>query len=401
MKNAKTGITLILILGLLVNGYSQDTIRNKKGSEYLFTKVVNHDATPVESQDISGTCWTFSTLSFLESELMRQGKGEHTLSEMFIVHHAYQDKAENYVRMHGNMNFGAGGAFHDIPHVIDNYGIVPTQVYEGLNYGTEIHNHSEMDGILKAMTEAIVKNKNKKLTPAWKKSIEGTLDSYMGDIPQEFEYEGKKYTPESYRDQLDLNMDDYVSIGSFSHHPFYSEFVLEVPDNWGFGQIYNVPLDEMMEIMDHSLENGYTIAWGADVSEKGFSFRNGLALVPDDVSSVKSKGTDSKNYNNAGSQKSSSAFDAPVTEKEITQESRQEAFDNYQTTDDHGMHITGIYKDQNGTKYYFVKNSWGLKHNQCDGYFFASDSYVRYKTMDFMVHKDGIPKKIAKKMGIN
>jgi bleomycin hydrolase len=400
MKKLNFMVFVLSFLGIISNGNTQDTIRNKKGSDYLFTKVVNYEALPVESQGMSGTCWSFSALSFFESELIRMGKDEVRLSEMYVVHKAYEDKADMYVRMHGNSNFGAGGAFHDIPHVIAKYGIVPEEIYTGLNYGSEKHKHGEMDEILKAVVDAVVKNKNKSLTPVWRKSIEGTLDGYLGEIPEEFEYKGKTYTPISFAKHLGLNMDDYVEISSYNHHPFYSQFVLEVPDNWTYGSVYNLPLDDMMRVIDNALMDGYTIAWGADVSEKGFSFRNSLALVPEDESTIKSRGSDSKNYNDAGSQKTSSAFDEPVEEKTITQEMRQEAFDNYETTDDHGMHITGIYKDQNGNKYYFIKNSWGTKYNDLDGYFLASEAYVRYKTMDFMVHKDALPKDIRKKLGI-
>lgn len=322
------------------------------------------------------------------------------LSEMFIVRNAYVDKAINYVRMHGNFNFGAGGAFHDIPYVISKYGIVPEEIYTGLNYGTEKHDHREMDAVLKGMVDAIIENPGKKLSTAWQDAIAAAVDSYLGEVPETFEYEGEKYTPKSYAASLGLNMDDYVELTSYTHHPFYSQFVMEVPDNWELGTVYNLPLDELVEVMESALKNGYTFAWGADVSEKGFSFKDGLAIVPVDESTIKSKGTDAHYFNEEGEQKVSNAFMTPVEEKEITQEMRQEAFDNYQTTDDHGMHITGIYKDQNGRIYFMVKNSWGVEHNEQDGYFLASLPYVEYKTMDIMIHKDAIPKHIAKKLGL-
>lgn len=376
-----------------------DTLTNKQGSEYRMVKVANHEALDVQNQAASGTCWSFSTLSFFESELMRMGKGQHKLSEMFIVRHAYVDKAEQYVRFNGHFNFGAGGAFHDIPHVVRKHGIVPEEAYKGLEYGTEKHRHMEMDEVLKAMVDAVVKNPNKSLTPAWKKAVAAVVDAYLGEIPESFTYRGKTYTPKSFAKELGLDMDDYVEIGSFTHHPYYSQFVLEVPDNWALGRIYNIPLDELMEVMEHALKNGHTIAWGADVSEKGFSFRDGLAIVPEDETSIKTKGTDSRYFSDAGAEKISNAFYSPVPEKAITPEMRQAAFDNYETTDDHGMHITGLYTGTDGTKYYFVKNSWGTA-NECDGYFFASEAYIRYKTIDIMVHKDAIPKHIRKKMGL-
>lgn len=392
----------LLFSGLLASGnqlYAQDTLRNKEDGGYLFTVKHDIEATEVKNQYRSGTCWSFSTLSFFESELKRLGKGDYDLSEMFIVRHTYEDKAEKYVRLHGSLNFGAGGAFHDVTYVMKNYGMVPETAYKGLEYGTEKHTHNEMDAVLKAMVDAIIKNPNRTLTPAWKPAFNAALESYLGEVPAEFEYKGKKYTPKSYMKELGINPDDYVELSSFTHHPYYSQFMLEVPDNWLNSNVYNLPLDELIEVMDNALSNNYGIAWAADVSEKGFSFRNGLAIVPEEESKIKKSGKDNKHFSNAGSKKSGSQFDEPGKELTITPELRQKAYDNYQTTDDHGMHITGIVTDQEGTKYYIVKNSWGTK-NHNDGYFFASEAYVRYKTMDIMVHKDAIPKAIRKKLGL-
>ncbi|BDS13494.1 C1 family peptidase [Aureispira anguillae] len=396
-------IALTLIMAVAsFSGKAQDTekITNKEGSQYQFTILKDMEATPVQSQGRTGTCWTFSALSFLESELLRMGKGKHELSEMWIARNAYHDKAINYVRMHGSFNFSAGGAFHDIPHVIKKYGIVPLEAYEGLNYGSKIHNHSEMDAMLKAMVDVVVKSpQNRVLTPVWTDAVDGVLDAYLGKKPEEFEVDGKKYNGKSYAKELGLDMDDYVVLGSFTHHPFYEQFVLAVPDNWAFGQVYNLPIDELMEVAESALMKGYTWAWAADVSEKGFSFRDGLAIVPEDESTIRKRGRDNKHFSDAGAEKISDAFNQPVPEKKITQEMRQAAYDNYQTTDDHGMHATGIVKDQNGTKYFVIKNSWGTG-NHCDGYFYASEAYFRYKTMNMMVHKSALPKKIAKKLGI-
>ena len=394
-------ISILLALAFFVNGLfaQNDTLKNKKDGHYYFTVVKDLEALDVQSQGRTGTCWTFSSLSFLESEIIRKGKKPVSLSEMFIVRNAYLEKAITYVRMHGNFNFAAGGAFHDIPHIIKQYGIVPEEIYNGLNYGEDKHNHAEMDAVLKAMVDQIIKNPQRKLTTSWKEAIEGVLDAYLGKIPEEFEFKGKKYTPKSYAASLDLNMDDYVAIGSFTHHPFYQSFVLEVPDNWGFGSVYNVPMDDMEKIMNDAIMKGYSIAWGSDVSEKGFSFSNGLAIVPEDEATIKVKGKDNKHFNDAGAEKVSNAFDEPVEEKKITQEMRQTAFDNYETQDDHGMHITGMVKDQKGTKYYIVKNSWGTI-NDCDGYFYASETYVKYKTIDFMIHKDGLSKEMKLKLNI-
>lgn len=394
-------ISLLLILTfnfqlLTFNSFAQDTLRNKKDGGYIFTVVKDLEATEVQNQNRTGTCWSFSALSFFESELIRMGKGKVNLSEMFIVRNAYSDKVDKYVRMHGNINLAAGGAFHDIPYIIKKYGIVPEEAYKGLNYGAEEHNHDEMDDLVKAMADQLIKKS--KLTTAWKPAVESTLDAYLGAVPKEFEVKGKKYTPQSYAKSLGLNMDDYVAVSSFTHHPFYEKFILEVPDNWIWGSMYNVKLDEMMNTIDNAIMNGYTVAWASDVSEKGFSFKNGLAIVPEDPDKIVKTGEDNKNFSDAGAEKKGGVFDAPGQEKVITPELRQEAFDNFETTDDHGMHITGIVKDQQGNKYYIVKNSWGTKHNDCDGYFYASEAFVRYKTMNILVHKDAVPKDLAKKL---
>lgn len=372
--------------------------RNRKDGGYIFTYVKNMEALPVQNQNRTGTCWSFSALSFFESELIRMKKGKHDLSEMFIARNAYVEKAVNYVRMHGSFNFGAGGAFHDIPKVIEKYGIVPESVYKGLAYGADAHNHAELDALLEAMVKVVVQNPQGKLTPSWKKAIEGTLDAYFGTVPAEFEYQGKKYTPKSFAEFLGLKMEDYVLLTSFTHHPYYEQFVLEIPDNWALGLAYNLPLDEMMQVLDHALENGYTVAWASDVSEKGFSFRDGLAIVPVNEDAIVQHGRDNRHFNDAGAKREGSPFDAPSPEKTITPEMRQTAFDNYETTDDHGMHITGTAKDQKGNKYYIVKNSWGTERNDCGGYLYASDAYVRYKTTNLFVHKDALPKMIAKKL---
>ena len=402
MKNNffKAGIVGALMLTAGNANAQEDSFSNKEGSDYHFTMVKVMDATEVANQNRTGTCWSFSALSFYESELIRTGVGKHNLSEMFIVRNAYVGKAQNYVRMHGNFNFGPGGAFHDIPWVFDRYGMVPEEVYKGLDYGTEKHNHNEMNGMLSAMVDVIKDNPQKKLTPSWTKAVEGVVDAYLGEVPEKFEYQGKEYTPKSYGEMLKLDMDDYISLTSYTHHDFYDEFILEIPDNWALGSSYNVTLDELMAEMEGSLMGGYTFAWGADVSEKGFSFRDGLAILPVNEESIQKKGKDDKFFNNAGAEKISNAFLAPTEEKWVTQEERQVAFDNFETTDDHGMHITGVVKDQNGGKYFIVKNSWGTDNNDCDGYFYASFAYARSKTMNIIVHKDAISKGLKKKLGI-
>ena len=392
----------MLFIGIAFSATAQDgnIVKLKPDSEYDFTVVKNLEATPVQNQFRTGTCWSFSALAFLESELIRTGKGEQNLSEMFVVNHTYKDKAERFVRMHGHTNFGAGGAFVDAAHVWEKYGMIPESVYNGLNYGSEKHDHSELDGILTAYVKTIGDGDSKKLTPNWKQAFDGIVDSYLGTLPETFEYDGATYTPKSYAASLGLKMDDYVSITSFTHHDFYDKFVLEIPDNWLHVQSYNVPIDELMTIIDEAIDNGYTLAWGADVSEKGFAFREGLALLPEDDATIQVKGKDNSNFSDAGAEKVSNAFERPVPQKAVTQEMRQVGFDNWETTDDHGMQITGIVNDQNGDKYYIVKNSWGTEHNKLDGYFFASEAYVRLKTMNIYLHKQAVPKDLAKKLSL-
>ncbi len=382
--------------------FAQDgnTIKLKPESGYDFKVVKDIEATDVQNQFRTGTCWSFSALAFFESELIRTGKGKQNLSEMYVVNHVYKDKADRYVRMHGKNNFGAGGAFVDAAYVWKNYGMVPEAVYTGLNEGETEHNHSELDNILTAYVDAVIEDKQKNLTKNWKVGYNAVVDAYLGEMPKEFEYEGKTYTPKSYANELGLDMDEYVSLTSYTHHDFYSKFVLEIPDNWLMVQSYNLPLDEMMKVIDDALMNGYSFAWGADVSEKGFAFREGLAVLPENEETIIVKGKDNQNFSDAGADKVSNAFEEPVKQKTVTQDMRQEGFDNWETTDDHGMQITGIVKDQNGDKYYIVKNSWGTKYNGLDGYFFASEAYVRLKTMNIYLNKNAIPKDIAKKLSL-
>jgi len=369
---------------------------------YQFEDIYDLEATSVKDQHRSGTCWSFSGLSFLESEMIRLGKEPADLSEMFIVRHCYADKAEKYVRLHGHLNFGPGGAFQDVIYVLKNYGIVPEQACSGLCYGEESHVHGEMDEVLKQYVDGVIKNKNKKLSPAWKEGFNGILNAYLGELPETFEVDGKSYTAQSYAKEVTgLNADDYIQVSSYSHHPFYSQFVIEVPDNWLWGKVYNVTLDDLMAIMENSLETGYTVGWASDVSEKGFSHTNGVAIVPE-TNTKEMSGSERSRWETMSRTERNKAlysFDKPVEEKVITQEIRQEAYDNYQTTDDHGMHITGMSKDQNGTKYFKVKNSWNT-NNKYDGYFYASESFFKYKTMSIMIHKDALTKELKKKLGI-
>ncbi|MEN6455094.1 MAG: C1 family peptidase [Prolixibacteraceae bacterium] len=389
----------------LVNAaaYAQDEKKDEKEEGYHFTVTKELPVTSVKDQYRSGTCWSFSGLGFLEAEMLRLGKPQVDLSEMYVVWHTYNEKAVKDVRVHGNLNFSAGGAFHDVTYVVKNYGIVPESVYAGLNYGEEKHVHGEMDEILKNQVDGVILNRNKKLSAAWDEVIQGTLNAYLGELPEKFQYEGKEYTPLSFaRDYVGLNLDDYVEITSYTHHPFYTKFIIEIPDNWMWEEVYNVPMEEMEAIIDNSVQNGYTVAWAADVSEKGFSTsKEGVAVIPEIDKAEMSDAEIAKWEKLSEKEKEEKLYELkkPGKEKEITQEMRQISFDNYQTTDDHGMLIMGTAKDQAGNFYYKVKNSWG-NYNDYSGYFFASKPYVRYKTMSIMVHKDAIPKNIRKKLDL-
>ena len=390
--------------------FGQDTIKNSEKSNYRFEKIVHLDATPVQSQGFAGTCWSFSGLSFFESELLRMGNIKSPiLSEMFVVRKAYEEKADKYIRMDGKSNFSQGGGFVDIPYVINKYGIVPEEAYLGLNYGKNTHDHNELfsvldgavQGMLKHSKDEMDKQHSNGITKTWKLAVSGILDAYLGKEPQTFKYEGKEYTPKSYAQSLKLDMSNYVSITSYMNEPLYQPTQLAIPDNWLWESSYNVKLDELFTIVEHALKNGYTIAWGADVSEKGFSFRDGLAIVPEDDATIEVNGRDNKNFSDAGAKKISNAFLTPVKEKVITPEMRQAGYDTKLTTDDHGMHIVGMYKDQAGTKYFLVKNSWGSDRNYPKGYFYASEAYFKLKTMNYFLHKDALPKEIRSNLKIN
>ncbi len=400
MRKIVLSAALSFFVLLSLNVVSQNDTTKKKG--YEFTIVKELPVTSVKNQYRSGTCWSYSSISFLEAELLRMGKGEYDLSEMFIVWNTYKDKAKKYVRFHGHINFGGGGAFHDVLYVMNTYGLVPEEAYSGNVIGEKGPVHGELDAVTQAYVDQIIKNKNRKLTPVWLKGFEGILNAYLGDYPDTFVYNGTEYTPKSFAKELGLNESDYVEIGSYMHHPYYEKFILEVPDNWMLDRIYNVKLDEMMEVIDNAIDKGYTVAWGADVSEKGFSWKNGVAIVPDeDVNDL--TGTEKEKWEKLTERERRAAlykFDGPVKEKVITPELRQEGFDDYETTDDHGMHITGIAKDQDGNKFYKIKNSWGTEGQIYDGYFYASEAFVRLKTIDIMVHKDAVPKSIKKKLGM-
>jgi len=379
--------------------------QNNENEGYTFTIVKEVKATPVKNQARSGTCWSYSALSFFESELLRKGKPEFDLSEMWIVRHTYPAKAEKFMRLHGNLNLAPGGSFEDALWVMRNYGIVPQEVYQGLNYGEDKNVHAELDAVTRAYADAILKTAERTptgLTTGWMNGFEGIMDAYLGKRPEKFNYNGKEYTPKTFMQSLDLNLDDYVPITSFTHHPFYKPFILEIPDNWIWGAYYNVPMNEMLAVLNNALNNGYSVLWAADVSERGFLYRKGAAVVP--VMNPEEMSDSDKARLIGLSEKEREAqilnLDKVVSEKTITQEMRQIAFDNFQTTDDHGMHITGIAKDQNGKTFYKVKNSWGTDDSKYEGYSYVSEAYFLYKTLNILVHKNAVPKNILTKLGL-
>lgn len=371
----------LLILCILAStlAFSQET-------GYIFTMKKELACTPVKNQSATSTCWCFSGISMLESELLRMGKKPYDLSEMFIVRHTYEKKALMYARMHGSSTFAGGGEYGDLLYGCREAGLVPENVYPGLNYGESEHNHSEMDAALKGYMDAVIKRR--KLTTAWFEGLNGILDAYLGKIPETFSYEGKTYTPATFMKELGINPDDYVTLTSFSHHPFYKPFMLEIPDNWAGGNFYNLPLDEMIQVIDNSVMTGYSVAWASDMSDKGFSMKQGVAIIPE------------KNWNEMSEEESTKVFDGPHPEKAITQELRQKEFDNYTTTDDHGMHIVGIATDQAGNTFYKVKNSWGVT-GKYDGFIYVSKAFVMLRTTNIMVNKEAVPAGIAQKLGLN
>jgi len=394
---------MLIMVALLVNSaaFAQDDDKKDdsvKGYQFKDIKVIQN--TPVKNQYRSGTCWSFSGIAFIEAELLRTTGKAYDLSEMFAVEHTYSDKAEKYVRMHGNLSFGSGAEFTDVMRVWKLYGMVPDTICTGLNYGTDKHMHGEMDEVLKAYVDAVVKNKNHKLSTAWHKGFDNVLEAYLGKIPEKFNYEGVEYTPRKFADMTGFDPDDYIELTSYMDHPYNQEYVMEIPDNWLWAPIMNITLDDMMRIIDNALENGYTVAWGADVSDRGFSWKNGVAIIPDEEKPDLS-GTEKEKWEaltEKEKQKSLYSFNGPVKEKNITPEMRQKNYDNYMVTDDHGMLIVGIAEDQDGNRFYKIKNSWGTDGAKYDGYFYASVPYVKLQTLGIAVNKTAIPKDIMKKI---
>lgn len=367
---------------------------------FTFTDVKLVRTTPVKDQHKSGTCWCFAGTSLLEDEILRKTGREIDLSEMWTVRHCYGDKADRFVRMYGATNFAAGGSIIDVPYVFETYGIVPEEAYPGNNYGEDGHVHAELDAILSGYVNSIVRKPNKRVSTAWRKGYEGILDAYLGEVPATFTFEGKTYTPHSFAKSLGLDMNDYLAFTSFTHHPFYKPFVLEVADNWLWAPYQNVPLNELKAIVDNAIDNGYSVEWAADVSEGGFKWRKGYALMPRKKTEADLDGTELARWVQLSDKdRDDMQFDinGPVDEIEVTQELRQEMFDRQETTDDHGMVIVGRAVDQNGNRYYKVKNSWNT--NQLyNGFFYVSEPYFLAKTLSILVNKEAVPKEVARKL---
>lgn len=388
-------ITLFACTGLIsLAAHAQDDLvkkleDNKSDSskkKFEFTDIINLENTSVKNQGSSGTCWSYSTNSFLESEMIRMGKKPVDIAEIYTARCVYLEKADNYVRLHGNLEWGDGGECHDVINMYAKYGAVPQEAYTGLNYGTTKNKFAEMQAVLKGMLDAVVKNPNKKLTPNWKRAFQAVLDVYLGEAPETFTWEGKKYTPETFaQNVVGINPDDYIELASLTDRPYYEKSLYLLPDNWSFEHVYNIKMKDITRIVDNALENGYTVAWATDVSEKYFSWKNGVAFVPE------------KDWEDMEEEEQKDLFNGPKPDRKITAEMRQQGLDDYTTTDDHGMHIVGTAKDQSGKEYYIVKNSWGEK-NDYKGYIYVSKPYVHYKTTAILVHKNAIPGNIMQKL---
>lgn len=375
----------LFVFGFLITALTPAD-EKENNCPYEFSIIKELPATSVKNQGSTGSCWAFATISFIESELIRIDKKEVDLSEMWILRNAYTLKAEKYVRYHGMSNFGEGGQAHDVMNIIKKYGIVPQSIYEGKTYEQKRYNHGELTSILDGMLAGITKAKEKKLTPKWKEAFESVLNTYMGNPVAEFVVCEESFTPHLYAASLKINPDDYIEFTSYTHHPFYSKIILEIPDNWSNNSYFNVPLDDLINIINNSINSGYTVCWDGDVGKDNF-YKNGYAVIPAD-------------YDLAVSDNDNDSL-KPVIEKQITQEIRQDAFNNYDATDDHLMHIVGIAKDQNETPFYYTKNSWGTKDKTFGGFWYLSQQYLKLKTVAIMVHKNAVPIEILNKFNDN
>ncbi len=368
MKIVKSTILLLLAFGLIGSVFAQD--------EFAFESITDVKTTLVKDQGLTGTCWAFSTISFVESEIMRMGGPELDLSEMYIVKHAYERKAQQYVFLHGKGNFSEGGQAHDVMNVIENYGFVQESDYPGRQDASMPHDHSEMVMTMKVMLDNYMEQKGAVPSDLWFTNIYSVLNNKLGESPKQIGFNKRSYSPVQFAQGLGIDHSNYIELSSYSHHPFYSLFDLEVPDNWSHDRYYNVPVGELVEAMKSALKKGYSLVWDGDVSEDFFSHREGVAFLPVD----KKKGF------------------VPQEEKNVTQEDRQKAFLSWQATDDHLMHIVGLAKDKNGTIYFKIKNSWGSDSNRIGGFLYMSEAYVRMNTVAVMLHKDALEKELTKKL---
>lgn len=398
MKNCVLGVLCALsCCGLWAQVVESDN------DNFKFETQKENPITSVKDQHRSGTCWAYSTLGFFESELLRMGKGEYDLCEMFVAHKSYEDRAMAAVRTHGDVSFAQGGSFYDVVYCMKHYGICPegAMPLPGSLYGEELNDFTEFFPLCEAYVDVIAEEEHDKLSPVWHKGLTAIIDTYLGEIPTEFKYKGATYTPKSFMESLGLNMDDYLSITSYTHHPFYETFILEIQDNWRWASSYNVTMEELVEIIDNAVEKGYTVAWGADVSEDGFG-RNGIAVCPNVEKVASMNDTDMERWlgEYSAGERREEYTSKPYPEIRVTQEMRQTAYDNWETTDDHGMLIYGKAKDLNGKEYFMVKNSWGADMGyRKAGTWYASKTFVAYKTMNILVHKDAVPKYILEKLG--
>ncbi len=381
------GLQAVSAQDYLINSVKGNQSANSKDS-FTFKDVINIENTPVKNQGSSGTCWSYSANSFLESEMIRMGKEPVEISQIYTARNAYVEKGINYVRMHGAITLGDGGALHDVINMFRKYGALPQSAYTGLNYGTTKNKFAEMAAINEGLLAAVVKNPNGELSPNWIKAYTSVIDTYLGEVPKSFDFKGKKYTPQTFaKEVVGINPDDYVELSSYTDHPYYEKFVLMVPDNWSLDLVYNVKMNELTDIIDNALAKGYSVGWAGDVSDKGFSWKNGVAYLP------------AKPFAEMNDEEKANLFKGPQAELNVTPELRQQAFDNYDTTDDHGMHIVGLSKDQNGKEYYIVKNSWGAT-NDYKGYLYMTKNFVKLKSTAILLHKGGLPKDLAKKLNV-
>ena len=393
MKSLKNNLKTFLLISFVTIGSSAqvDLIKSLDANKstvskesFQFTDVINLETTSVKNQGSSGTCWSYSGNSFIESEMIKNGKKAVDISEIYTARCVYIEKAINYVRMHGHVAWGDGGALHDVINIYKKYGALPQEVYTGLNYGTDYNKFGEMQAILKGMLDGVIQNKNGELTPNWLEAFTAVVDSYLGKVPEHFEYEGKTYTPKEFANKvIGLNANDYIEMTCIPSEPVYQNVFLAVPDNWSFDYAYNVNMEDLTASIDNALKKGYSVGWATDVSEKYFSWKNGVAYVP------------AVDYKNMTTEERNTMFNGPKPELNVTVEMRQKAFDNYTTTDDHGMQIIGLAKDQNDKEYYIVKNSWG-QSNDYNGYLYVTKEYVKYKSTALLLNKHAIPKNIYK-----